>query len=192
MSDLRATTVIAVRLDNQLAMAGDGQVTMGDTVMKQSAVKIRQMHNGRVLAGFAGAVADALTLLDRFEMQLERNGGNLRKSAINLAKDWRTDRYLRRLEAQLVLGDPDTLLLVGGDGEMFEPDNNVIAIGSGGVYALAAAQALLQHTHLTAPEVARASMEIASSICIYTNNQITLECVGPDAPVPVREGEEHG
>ncbi len=190
MSPMRATTVIAVRLGDQIAMAGDGQITMGDTVMKQTAAKIRMMHNGRVLAGFAGAVADALTLFDRFEMQLERNGGNVRKSAVNLAKDWRTDRYLRRLEAQLVLGDPDTLLLVSGDGEIIEPDNNVIAIGSGGVYALAAAQALLRHTDLRAPEVARAAMEIAASICIYTNDHITLHCVDHPVEVAAPEGEK--
>jgi ATP-dependent HslUV protease subunit HslV len=169
--------VIAVRVNGQLAMAGDGQITIGDTVMKNRADKIRSMHSGRVLAGFAGAVADALTLFERFELQLERNGGSVRKSAISLAKDWRTDRYLRRLEAQLVLGDPDTLLLVSGDGEIIEPDNNVVAIGSGGAYALAAAQALLRHTDLPAPDVARAAMEIAASICIYTNSEITLRCV---------------
>ena len=132
MNALRATTVIAVRSGNQVAMAGDGQVTMGDTVMKNSAVKIRTMYRGRVLAGFAGAVADALSLFDRFETQLDRSTGNLRKAAVDLAKDWRTDRYLRRLEAQLVLADPETLLLVSGDGEVIEPDSDVIAIGSGG------------------------------------------------------------
>jgi ATP-dependent HslUV protease subunit HslV len=178
--EVHATTVIAVRLNGQLAMAGDGQITFGDTVMKQRADKIRAMHNGRVLAGFAGAVADALTLFERFELQLERNGGNVRKSAINLAKDWRTDRFLRRLEAQLVLGDPDTLLLVSGDGEIIEPDNNVVAIGSGGAYALSAAQALLRHTDLPAADVARAAMEIAASICIYTNNEISLRCVSAE------------
>jgi ATP-dependent HslUV protease subunit HslV len=187
--NVHATTVIAVRLNGQLAMAGDGQITMGDTVMKQRADKIRAMHNGRVLAGFAGAVADALTLFERFELQLERNGGNLRKSAINLAKDWRTDRYLRRLEAQLVLGDPGTLLLVSGDGEIIEPDNDVVAIGSGGAYALAAAQALLRHTDLPAPDVARAAMEIAASICIYTNSEISLRCVSAD-PIPRDQGGE--
>ncbi|MGH2441634.1 MAG: ATP-dependent protease subunit HslV [Chloroflexota bacterium] len=174
---MHATTVIAVRLNDELAMAGDGQITLGDTVMKHTAVKIRQMHNGRILAGFAGSVADALTLFDRFEIQLERNGGNLRKSAVNLAKDWRTDRFLRRLEAQLILGDPDTLLLVSGDGEIIEPDDNVIAIGSGGTYALAAAQALLRHTSMGATDIARSAMEIAASICIYTNSNITQQSV---------------
>jgi ATP-dependent HslUV protease, peptidase subunit HslV len=177
VSDLRATTVIAVRRDGQVAMAGDGQVTMGDTVMKNSAVKIRTMYRGQVLAGFAGAVADALSLFDRFETQLERSSGILRKAAVDLAKDWRTDRYLRRLEAQLVLADGSTLLLVSGDGEVIEPDNDVIAIGSGGQYALSAAQALLRHTELSASDVARSAMEIAASICIYTNDHITLHCV---------------
>jgi ATP-dependent HslUV protease subunit HslV len=180
--------VIAVRLDGQLAMAGDGQITMGDIVMKQRADKIRAMHNGRVLAGFAGAVADALALFERFELQLERNGGNVRKSAINLAKDWRGDRFLRRLEAQLVLGDVDTLLLVSGDGEIIEPDNNVVAIGSGGAYALAAARALLQHTSLPAADVARAAMEVAASLCIYTNTEISIRCVG--GPETLHEGGE--
>ena len=186
----RATTVIAVRQDGQVAMAGDGQVTMGDTIMKHSAVKIRTLYNGRVLAGFAGAVADALALFDRFEIQLERSSGNLRKAAVDLAKDWRTDRYLRRLEAQLVLGDPDTLLLVSGDGEIIEPDDNVVAIGSGGVYALAAAQALLRFTSMSAADVARASMDIAASICIYTNHEITLQCVR--AVGAGSEGGAHG
>jgi len=177
MQPTRATTVIAVRLGTQVAMAGDGQVTMGDTIMKQSAVKIRTMYGGQILAGFAGAVADALALFDRFETQLERSSGNLRKAAVDLAKDWRTDRFLRRLEAQLVLADSETLLLLSGDGELIEPDNNVVAIGSGGTYALAAAQALLRYTSLDAVEVARAAMDIAASICIYTNHHITLESV---------------
>lgn len=185
------TTVIAVSRAGDVAMAGDGQITFGDTVMKQNAVKIRTMHNGRVLAGFAGAVADALSLFDRFEMQLERNSGNVRKSAVDLAKDWRTDRFLRRLEAQLVLADPETLLLVTGDGEVIEPDNSVIAIGSGGSYALAAAQALLQFTELDAADVARAAMSIAASICIYTNNEITLHRVRTARALSGGEREAH-
>jgi ATP-dependent HslUV protease subunit HslV len=190
-TNIRATTIIAVRRGGQVALAGDGQVTMGDTVMKQRAVKIRRLRGGNVIAGFAGAVADALTLFDRFEVQLERNAGSLRKSAIDLAKDWRTDRFLRRLEAQLVLADPDTLLLVSGDGEIIEPDNDAVAIGSGGAYALAAAQALLRCTELTAPEIARTSLEIAASICIYTNDHISLETVeGPVAPEPAERGED--
>jgi ATP-dependent HslUV protease subunit HslV len=191
MADMRATTVIAVRRGGQVAMAGDGQVTMGDTIMKKSAVKIRPMQGGHVLAGFAGSVADALTLFDRFEIQLERSGGNLRKAAVDLAKDWRTDRYLRRLEAQLLLGDADTLLLLSGDGEVIEPDENVIAIGSGGTYALAAAQALLKHTDMGAAEIARAAMDIAASICIYTNQEITLLCAEGAALTAAGEGGQH-
>ena len=186
MDELRATTIVAVRVGGEVAMAGDGQVTVGDTVMKQSAVKIRRVLGGQVLAGFAGAVADALALFDRFEMQLERNSGNLRKSAVDLAKEWRTDRYLRRLEAQLVLADPSALLLISGDGEIIEPDNDVLAIGSGGPYALAAARALQQFTALGAADIARAAMDIAASICIYTNNHITVECIG--APVSSAKG----
>jgi ATP-dependent HslUV protease, peptidase subunit HslV len=185
---LRATTVVAVRRGTQVAMAGDGQVTMGDTIMKTTAVKIRTMYRGQVLAGFAGAVADALALFDRFETQLDRSSGNLRKAAVDLAKDWRTDRYLRRLEAQLVLVDASTLLLVSGDGEVIEPDNDVIAIGSGGPYALSAAKALLQHTELSASEVARSAMEIAASICIYTNDTITLHSVDGTPAVNVAQG----
>ena len=187
----RATTVLAVRRNGQVAMAGDGQITMGDTIVKHSATKIRSLYAGRVLAGFAGAAADALALFDRFETQLERSSGNVRKAAVDLAKDWRLDRYLRRLEAQLILGDPDTLLLVSGDGEIIEPDDNVLAIGSGGTYALAAAQALLNFTDMTAGEVAQAAMRIAASICIYTNDEITLKCVDRAAAVAV-EGGEHG
>jgi ATP-dependent HslUV protease subunit HslV len=178
MDRVRATTILAVRRNGTVAIAGDGQVTSGDTVMKANAVKIRRMYGDRVLAGFAGAVADALALLDRFDVQLERSSGDLRKAAVDLGKDWRTDRYLRRLEAQLVLADPDTLLLVSGEGEIIEPDENVVAVGSGGSYALAAAQALLKFTDMEAADVARAAMDIAASICIYTNHQITLECVG--------------
>ncbi|HCF99888.1 MAG TPA: HslU--HslV peptidase proteolytic subunit [Chloroflexi bacterium] len=188
MLSLRATTVIAVRRDGQVAMAGDGQITMGDTVMKNSAVKIRTMYRGQVLAGFAGAVADALALFDRFETQLDRSAGNLRKAAVDLAKDWRTDRYLRRLEAQLVLADGATLLLVSGDGEVIEPDNDVVAIGSGGQYAMAAAQALMRHTTLSAAELARAAMEVAASICIYTNDNITLHCVDGTQPAEAAKG----
>jgi ATP-dependent HslUV protease, peptidase subunit HslV len=192
MENLRATTIIAVRRGSLVAMAGDGQVTMGDTIMKGTAVKIRTMSGGRVLAGFAGAVADALTLFDRFETQLERSSGNLRKAAVDLTKDWRTDRYLRRLEAQLVLADAETLLLISGDGEIIEPDNDVIAIGSGGNYALSAAQALLKFTDLDAAEVARAAMDIAASICIYTNNQITLHSVDGGVLSVAGKGEHRG
>jgi ATP-dependent HslUV protease subunit HslV len=182
------TTIITVRRGTEVAMAGDGQVTMGDTVMKRSAVKIRTMHNGRVLAGFAGAVADALALFDRFETQLDRDSGNLRKAAVDLAKDWRTDRYLRRLEAQLVLANADALLLVSGDGEIIEPDDDVLAIGSGGTYALAAARALLRYTDQSAEEIARAAMQIAASICIYTNDEITLQSVKGESAATTSKG----
>lgn len=188
---MHATTVIAVRRNGEVAMAGDGQVTMGDTVMKQTAVKIRSMNNGKVLAGFAGSVADALALLDRFEVQLERSSGTLRKAAVDLAKDWRTDRYLRRLEAQLVLADGDTLLLLSGDGDVIEPDEDAVAIGSGGTYAYAAAGALMRYTDMSASDVARAAMEIAAKICIYTNNEITLRSVSGTSSASAGERNDH-
>ena len=155
-------------------MAGDGQVTVGDAVMKHTARKIRLLREGRVLAGFAGSTADALTLFDKFEAQLEKYQGNLRKAAVELTKEWRTDKFLRRLEAMLVVADSESLLVLSGDGDVIEPDGGVIAIGSGGNYAQAAARALLGHTALSAAEIARAAMEIAASLCIYTNDQITL------------------
>jgi ATP-dependent HslUV protease, peptidase subunit HslV len=163
-----------------VAMAGDGQVTVGDVVMKHSARKLRKLHGDRVLAGFAGAVADALTLFDKFEAQLQRNKGNLRKSAVELTKEWRTDRFLRRLEAQLIVADPAQLLVLSGDGEVIEPDDGVVAIGSGGSYALAAARALMQHTELPAEEIAQSAMEIAGDLCIYTNKNITLYKIGKE------------
>ncbi len=169
-----STTILAVRRGDTVALSGDGQVTVGDVVMKQSARKIRTLYNDRVLAGFAGAVADALTLFDKFEAQLERNKGNLRKSAVELAKEWRTDRYLRRLEAQLIVADPSQLLVLSGDGDVIEPDDDVVAIGSGGSYALAAARALMHHTDLPAEQIARAALQIAGEICIYTNTNISL------------------
>ncbi|HLJ69378.1 MAG TPA: ATP-dependent protease subunit HslV [Chloroflexota bacterium] len=190
MPRISATTIVAVRAGDGVAVAGDGQVTVGDTVMKETAVKIRRLSGGRVLAGFAGAVADALALFDRFELELERNAGNLRKAAVELAKDWRTDRYLRRLEAQLVLADSSTLLLVSGDGEIVEPDGDVLAIGSGGPYALAAARALSRFTDLGAAAIARAALEVAASICIYTNHHISLECIENEHHAPM-EGNEH-
>lgn len=169
-----ATTILAVLRGDTVTMAGDGQVTMGDVVMKHSARKIRRLYRERVLAGFAGAVADALTLFEKFESQLERNKGNLRKSAVDLTKEWRTDRYLRRLEAQLIVADTGQLLVLSGDGEVIEPDDGVVAIGSGGSYATAAARALVRHTDLSSPEVARLAMEIAGEMDIYTNNNIAF------------------
>lgn len=175
-----STTIIAVRRDGIVAMAGDGQVTVGDVVMKHSARKIRKLFKERVLAGFAGAVADALTLFDKFESQLERNKGNLRKSAVELTKEWRTDRYLRRLEAQLIVADPSQLLILSGEGDVIEPDDGVVAIGSGGSYALAAARALIQHTELGAVQIAQSAMQIAADLCIYTNDHITIFSISSD------------
>lgn len=177
-----STTILAVRRDNSVAMAGDGQVTIGDVVMKHSARKIRRLYKDRVLAGFAGAVADALTLFDKFEAQLERNKGNLRKSAVELAKEWRTDRYLRRLEAQLIVADPSQLLILSGEGEVIEPDDGAVAIGSGGSYALAAARALLAHTDMTAENIAQAALKIAGDLDIYTNSNIAFYSLSQEAP----------
>jgi ATP-dependent HslUV protease subunit HslV len=169
-----ATTILAVRRGSDVAMAGDGQVTLGDTVMKHSARKIRKLAGGKVLAGFAGSTADALTLFDKFEAMLERYQGNLRRAAVELTKDWRRDKYLRRLEAMLLLASREELLVLTGDGDVIEPDEGVAAIGSGGSYAQAAARALLAHTDMSSAEIARAAMEIAASMCIYTNEHILL------------------
>jgi ATP-dependent HslUV protease subunit HslV len=184
---MRATTILAVRQGGTVTLAGDGQVTVGDMVMKHHARKIRRLLNGRVLAGFAGSTADALALFDKFEAMLERYQGNLRRAAVELTKEWRTDKYLRRLEAMLLVADREQLLVLTGDGDVIEPDDGVAAIGSGGAYAQAAARALVRHTALSAAEVARAAMEIASAMCIYTNEQIVLYTLDdsseePDAP----------
>jgi ATP-dependent HslUV protease subunit HslV len=170
-----ATTVLAVRHNGQSVMASDGQVTFGDTVVKQSARKIRRLYNDRILAGFAGSAADSFALFSRFEAKLEQYRGNLERSAVELAKDWRTDRLLRRLEAMLIVMDPQATFLLSGTGDLIEPDDGIIAIGSGGAYALAAAKALARHTTLDARTIAEQAMEIAAGICIYTNAVITLE-----------------
>jgi ATP-dependent HslUV protease subunit HslV len=175
---LHATTILTVRTPALVAMAGDGQVTLGEIVMKHTARKVRRIYHGKVLAGFAGSTADGITLLERFDAQLEANSGQLRKAAVELAKDWRTDRFLRRLEAQIVVADPDYVLLLTGDGDVIEPDGQAVAIGSGGAYALAAARALLEHSTLDAVAIARASMAIAASMCIYTNSELVLETLG--------------
>jgi ATP-dependent HslUV protease subunit HslV len=172
--DLRATTVLAVRRDGVTALGGDGQVTLGETVMKATAQKVRALKDGTILAGFAGAVADAFALFEKLEEKLERYPGNLTRACVELAKDWRTDRYLRRLNALLVVADTEGLLLVSGEGEVIEPDDDIIAIGSGGSYALAAARALKNHSDLSAPEIVRGALEIAGDICIYTNQQINV------------------
>lgn len=174
---IRATTIIAVCRDNQVAMAGDGQVTFGDTVMKHTAKKIRTLYDGQILAGFAGAVADALTLFDKFEIQLEEHRGNLRKAAVELTKEWRTDKFLRRLEAQLIVADPEQLLLLSGEGDVIEPDEGIAAIGSGGPYALAAAKALMENTDLKAEQIAEKALHIAADLCIYTNHNISLQVI---------------
>jgi ATP-dependent HslUV protease subunit HslV len=174
----RSTTIVAVRRDGKAAMAGDGQVSLGQTIMKGHAKKVRRIADGKVVAGFAGATADAFTLLDRFEAKLKEHRGSLQRSAVELAKDWRTDRYLRRLEAMLVVMDAESTLLISGTGDVINPDEGVIAIGSGGSYALAAARALLRNTDLSASDIARRSLEIAAEICVYTNDEIIVEEMG--------------
>ena len=158
-------------------MVGDGQVTAGDVVMKGRARKLRRLHNGTVVAGFAGSAADGITLIDRFESQLQQSGGRLRRAAVDLAKEWRTDRFLRRLEAELLVAGEEEILLIHGDGDVIEPDDNVAAIGSGGVYARAAATALLRHTEMEASDIALAAMRIAGEMCIYTNSDVVLETI---------------
>jgi ATP-dependent HslUV protease subunit HslV len=174
MSTARATTIVAVKHAGRVALGGDGQVTLGDTIMKSSAHKVRKLKDGKILAGFAGSVADAFTLFEKFEEKLERYPGNLSRAAVELAKDWRTDRFLRRLEALLAVADRDRLFVVSGDGNVIEPDDEIVAIGSGGPYALAAARALKEHAALDAAGIVRASLEIAADICIYTNRNINV------------------
>lgn len=174
--ETHATTILAVRKDGHIAMAGDGQVTLGQSmVMKHTAQKVRRLHEGKILAGFAGATADAFTLFELFEAKLKEFHGNLLRSAVEMAKDWRKDKYLRKLEAMLLLADTEHLLLLSGTGDVIEPDDGVAAIGSGGPYALSAARALIRHTELDVETVARESMRIASEICVYTNDHLTLE-----------------
>jgi ATP-dependent HslUV protease subunit HslV len=172
---VRSTTVLAVRRETSVVLAGDGQVSMGSTVLKHSARKIRLLHDGRVLAGFAGSTADAVTLFEKFEGKLKEFNGNLTRASVELAKDWRTDRMLRRLEALLLVADREKTFMLSGTGDVIEPDGGVAAIGSGGPYARAAAQALLEHTDLSARRIAEIAMDIAAKICIYTNEKIVLE-----------------
>lgn len=174
-ADYHGTTVICVRREGRLAMAGDGQVSVGDVIMKHRAKKVRRIYGNKVLAGFAGTSADAMSLLDRFESKLQKFQGNLQRAAVELAKDWRTDRNLRRLEALLVVADQEHSLVISGNGDVIEPDDGIIGIGSGGAYALAAARALMAHTKLEADAIARIALEISASLCIYTNQQIVLE-----------------
>ena len=175
MQQAHATTVLVVRRDGQVAIGGDGQVTLGDTVMKGNAVKIRRLANGAVLAGFAGSVSDAFTLFERFETKLTEYNNNLLRAAVELGKDWRTDKYLRQLEALLAVADKERSLLLAGTGEIIEPEDGVLAIGSGGSFARAAARALMKHTDMDAATVVRESLEIAGDICIYTNKNINVE-----------------
>jgi len=175
MTTFHATTILAVRHRGHSVMAGDGQVTFGNTVVKSSAKKIRRLYNEKIIAGFAGSAADSFALFSRFESKLEQYRGNLERSAVELAKDWRTDRLLRRLEAMLIVLDPTSMFLLSGNGDLIEPDDGIVAIGSGGPYALAAAKALAANTDLSARAIAEKAMSIAGEICIYTNQQIIVE-----------------
>jgi ATP-dependent HslUV protease subunit HslV len=172
---LRSTTILSVRRDGRLAMGGDGQVTLGESVVKQRARKIRRLFNDKVLAGFAGSTADALSLFSRFEQKLEEYHGNLSRAVVELAKDWRTDRALRHLEALLLVCDDKVTYLVSGNGDVIEPDDGIVAIGSGGPYALSAARALAKHTSMSAREIVQEAMQIAGQICIFTNEEIVIE-----------------
>ena len=172
---IHATTVICVRRDGEVAMAGDGQVTVGTTVMKHGAAKVRRLYHDKILAGFAGSAADAFALFSRFEAKLEEYRGNMERSVVELAKDWRLDKYLRQLQAMLVVANAERAYLISGTGDLIQPDDGILAIGSGGPYALAAARALIKHTSLGATDVAREAMHIAAAICIYTNDNITVE-----------------
>jgi ATP-dependent HslUV protease subunit HslV len=172
---IRATTVLAVRRNGAVVIAGDGQATLGSTVLKSHVRKVQRLRGGKILVGFAGSTADAISLCERFEAKLEEYGGVLRRAAVELAKDWRTDRFMRRLEAMLIVADAKETLVVSGTGDVIEPDDGIAAIGSGGTYALAAGRALLRHSSLSAREIAEQAMRIAAEICIYTNDELTIE-----------------
>ncbi|TFH30321.1 MAG: ATP-dependent protease subunit HslV [Deltaproteobacteria bacterium] len=178
MTEFRGTTIVAVARGGKVAVAGDGQVTMGNVVLKRTAKKIRRLHDGNVIAGFAGSTADAFTLFEKFEAKLSEFRGNLRRASVELAKDWRTDRVLRRLEALMVVTDGKDLMLLSGTGDVIEPDDGVVGIGSGGSLALAAARALLLHSDLPAGEIAREAVRIASEICVFTNGNVVSEEIG--------------
>src|SRR6187200_737931 len=174
-STFHATTILAVRREDRAVLAGDGQVTLGNTIVKQGARKIRRLYNDSILAGFAGSAADSFALFARFEAKLEQYRGNLERSAVELARDWRTDRALRRLEAMLIVADASTTFLLSGTGDLIEPDDGVVAVGSGGAFAMAAARALVRHSTLDARQIVEESMNIAGDICIYTNRSLTIE-----------------
>ncbi len=184
MEPFHGTTILGVKRDGHVVIGGDGQVTFGNSCLKNNARKVRKLLQGRVIGGFAGATADAFTLFERFEGKLEKHSGHLTRAAVELAKDWRTDRLLRRLEAMLLVADAQQMLLITGTGDVLEPEHDAIAIGSGSGYALAAARALLDHTPLTAREIAEAALKIAGDICIYTNHQLTLEELVEAAALP--------
>ena len=173
-SNWHGTTIVLIRKDNQVVVAGDGQVSLGNTVIKSTAKKVRRIEKRNVIAGFAGSTADALTLFERLEAKLEKHAGNLTRAAVELAKDWRTDKYLRRLEALMAIGDKEKSFIISGTGDVLEPEDNVIGIGSGGNYALAAAKVLME-TDMSAEEVAKKSIKVASDICVYTNNNVKIE-----------------
>lgn len=175
---IRSTTIIGLIKDGQAAIGGDGQVTLGNTVMKHNSMKIRKLMNGKVLTGFAGSTADAFTLLQRFEEKLEQYRGNVERAVVELAKDWRTDKYLRRLEAMLAIISDGKAFIVSGTGDVIEPEDNIVAIGSGGMYALAAAKMLKKYSNLSAKEIVEESLKTAADICIYTNDKITVEVIG--------------
>ena len=172
---IHSTTILAVRHQDRTCLAGDGQVTFGNTVLKQGARKIRRLYNESILAGFAGSAADSFALFSRFESKLEQYRGNLKRSAVELARDWRTDRLLRRLEAMMIVADRKSTFLLSGTGDLIEPDDGIVAVGSGGPFAMAAARALARHSQLTAREIAQEAMAIAADICIYTNSNLTIE-----------------
>lgn len=178
MRQFDGTTILCVRRGSQVALGGDGQVSMGNTRVKGNARKVRRLYGDRILAGFAGGTADAFTLFERFEGKLEKHSGNLSRAAVEIAKDWRTDRYLRRLEALLIVADVDQTLMISGNGDVMEPEKGVMAIGSGGPYAQSAARALFDNTELPAREIVEKSLHIAADICIYTNHSLTIETLG--------------
>lgn len=172
---IRSTTILGVRHKNKVALGGDGQVTFDDTVLKHSAIKLRRLYDDKILAGFAGSAGDAVTLFERFEQKVEEFSGNLPRAAVELAKDWRMDKYLRRLEAVLIVMDSEHAFLISGNGDVIEPDDEILAVGSGAPYALAAARALVGHTKMDAPSIVKTALEIAADICIFTNKDITVE-----------------
>jgi ATP-dependent HslUV protease, peptidase subunit HslV len=176
---IRSTTILAVRRGDRVVIAGDGQVSLGNTIIKHTARKVRRMADGKVIGGFAGSAADGIALFERLEGRLREHGGNLTRAAVEMAKDWRTDRVLRRLEAMLVVADVEQTYLLSGTGDVIQPDDGIVAIGSGGAYALAAARALLAHTELCARAIADAAMQVAAEICLYSNHRVVIEELGP-------------